>query len=286
MKTNFKKLAIAGVLVGALTVGGVSTIAFATGNAYQNYKDAALQTIQEQNMTVTSDIMVKQDGTVIISGNAVSQTAGLNQYSSSQMKVNGETVDTESSTIDGSTIRRIGDQYTSTSYAGKNGDWDSRDQFSTSSSSVKLMEMVTDLLVGDVKTYFTGSGNTVSVNLEGAQIPELLNVAASAMVEQGTNKPGRVSSESDIFSDVLQNLTITQSVQVKRISLEAEMSDGYVGDNVITIVLTGKDSAGAVHEMELTCNASLSNIGSTTPQAVDTTGKTVTETAFDNYRYR
>jgi len=68
MKKNFSKMAIAGALIGVLTVGGVSTVALATGDAYQNYKDAALKTVAEQNMTVTADITVRQDGAVTISG--------------------------------------------------------------------------------------------------------------------------------------------------------------------------------------------------------------------------
>lgn len=286
MKKNFKKMAIAGALIGVLTVGGVSTVAFATGNAYQNYKSAALQTVEAQNMTVTADITVRQDGKVIMSGNTTSQIDGRSQYSSSQIQTDGTTTDVESSTANGTTITRIGDQYTSANHTNRDDDWNDGKSLSASSSTMKLMEMVTDLLVGDVKTHFTGSGNTVSVNLEGAQIPELLNVAASAMVEQSANKPGRTSGEYDLFGDVFENLPITQNVQIKRISLEGELQDGYAADNVITIVITGADSSGTTHEIELICKADISNIGSTTPDTIDTTGKTVTEATLDYYRYR
>lgn len=284
MKTNFKKMAVAGTLIGVLTVGGVSTAAFASGNAYQDYKSAALQTLEAQNMTVTADITVKQDGEVIVSYNSTSQIDGGSQYSSSQIQANGKTTDAESSTANGTTFTRIGDQYTSANHADRDRDWNDSERFSSSSSAMKLMEMVIDLLVGDVKTHFTGSGDTVIVNLEGAQIPELLNVAASAMVEQSTDKPGRTSDEYELFGDIFENLSITQDVQVKRISLEAELKDGYTTNHVITIVLTGTDSSGTSHEIELFCIADISDLGSTTPDAVDTTGKTVTEATLDYYR--
>jgi len=277
MKKNFSKMAIAGALIGVLTVGGVSTVALATGDAYQNYKDAALKTVAEQNMTVTADITVRQDGAVTISGSTAAQIDGYNQYSSSQMQVNGETIDMESSTVGGTTITRIGDQYSLANQADKDHGRNDSEQFSTSSSTMKLVEMVTDLLVGDVKTHFTGSGDTVSVNLEGAQIPELLNVAASAMVEQSTNNSGKTSREYDFFGDMFENLSITQNVQVKSIGLEAELKDGYTTKNIITIVLTGADSSGTVHEIELNCTADIGNIGVTIPATIDTTGKTVTE---------
>lgn len=286
MKRNFNKMAITGALIGVLTVGGVSTLAFANGNAYQNYKSAALQTAEVQNMTVTADIMVRQDGKVIMSGNTTSQIDERSQYSSSQIQTDGKTTDLESWAASGTTITHIGDQYTSASYANRDDDWNDGKRFSASSSSMKLMEMVTDLLVGDVKTHFTGSGNTISVNLEGAQIPELLNVAASAMVEQSANKPGRTSGEYDLFGDVFENLPITKNVQVKRISLDGELQDGYATNNVITIVISGADSNGTTHEIELICKADISNIGSTAPDTIDTTGKTVTEVTQDYYRYR
>lgn len=284
MKKNFKKMAMAGALIGVLTVSGVSTIAFASGNAYQDYKSAVLQTAEVQNMTVTADITVKQNGEVIVSGNTTSQIDGRNQYSNSQIQVGGETTNVESSTANGTTITRIGDQYNSMSRSDEDDERNDSERFSASSSTMKLMEMVTDLLVGDVKTHFTGSGNTVSVNLEGAQIPELLNVAASAMVEQSTNQSSKTSSENDLFGDVFENLPITQNVQVKRISLEGELQDGYATNNVITIVLTGTDSSGTSHEIELFCKADISNIGATTPATIDTTGKTVTEATLDYYR--
>jgi len=281
MKKSFKKIATAGALIGVLTVSGVSTVAFAAGNAYQNYKSAVLQTVEAQNMTVAADITIKQDSEVIMSGNTNSQIDGRSQYSNSQIQADGKTTEVESSTADGTSITRIGDQYTSTSRADKDDDWNDSEQFGTSSSTTKLMEMVTDLLVGDVKAHFTGSGDTISVNLEGAQIPELLNVAASAMVEQSANQSGKMSGEDDFSNNAFENLSITQNVQVKRISLEAELKDGYTTNNVITIVLTGTDSSGTGHEIELFCTADISDIGSTTPATIDTTGKTVTEATSD-----
>lgn len=49
------------------------------------------------------------------------------------------------------------------------------------------------------------------------------------------------------------------------------------------IVMTGKDAAGTSHEVELSIQADTTNIGSTTVQSIDITGKTVTESNFSPF---
>jgi len=282
MKKRVSKLAIAGLLVGCLTIGGIGTVAMASGNAYQDYKNAALQTVSARNMTVSTSLNVKEDAAVLIAGDTITQTDGKNSYSSSKMQVNGETVDLEQAQSADKIITRNGDEYTSTTLDSRYSDYD-RENLSNSSSSVKLMGMVTDLLVGDVKTHFTTSGDTITVNLEGAQIPELVNVAASAMVEQSAASKNKTQYPDEVFGDVLQNLSITQNVKVKSISLTGKVESGYLSDSDITIVLTGTDSAGTSHEVELKAQSKVSDVGSTSVNTIDTAGKTVTESAR-NYR--
>lgn len=359
MKRNFKSKVIAGLLVGVLAVGSVSAVALETGNAYENYKSAVQQTLAATNKTVTTDITVKQDGDVILSGSAILQMDGENQYSNSKLEINGETLEVESATAEGTTITRVGEQYTFQSQEGRenglniaewfssilqegsendlnldelfgslfqegsendlnleeyfssmfqeggeNGlniagrfgfksqggrknDWNVGEGYSASSSSAKLMETVIDLLIGDVKTCFTESGNTITMNLEGEQIPELFNLALSVALEQSVNETNKIEtnktdSEDALFGGV--GFAITQEIAITRISLEGELKDGYLADAVITIVLSGKDSDGTVHEIELVCNVHVSDIGSTTPDTIDMTGQTATEAARSNSR--
>lgn len=284
MKRNTKRLAVAVMLIGCLTIGGVSVFALANGNPYQDFKNAAMLTVQEQNMTVAADVSVRQDGITILSGETFAQLNGNDQYSSSRLQIGGETLDMESCQTDGTEITRIGDQYTSNT--GKENDDeenDSEDRFDFSPSSLKLAEMVVDVLVGDVKTHFSGNGNTISVNLEGAQIPELLNVAASAGIEEAAGKNREPSPEKELFGNVLENLSITKDIQVKRIGMEAQLKDGYMDTVTVNLTLTGKDNNGTSHEIEITCNSAISNIGSTKPNTIDTEGKDVTEATSRNH---
>lgn len=273
MKRNTKRMAVIGLVIGCLIIGSVGAFALAGGNAYQDFKSGVMQTALEQNMTVAAEVNVRQDGASILSGEAVMQIDADARYSSSQILVGGEKLDMENSEKDGVRISRVGDQITSVT--GREHDDDDHD-FENSPAVLKLAEMVADLLVGDVKTHFYGGSGVISVNLEGAQIPELLNVAASAAVEGMASKPGKASAEKDIFRNVIENITITQDVSITRISMESRLNDGYIEEIDVTITLTGKDKGGVSHEIEITCNAAISDIGSTAPAVVDTEGKEVT----------
>ncbi|MCL2775633.1 MAG: hypothetical protein FWD71_20150, partial [Oscillospiraceae bacterium] len=81
--------------------------------------------------------------------------------------------------------------------------------------------------------------------------------------------------DSDIINSLLKNLSDMQNPQVTSGSMDATLNNGYVSGAVINVTVTGADSAGVLHTMVFAVNVSLSNIGSTTVSAIDTTGKTV-----------
>lgn len=272
MRKHFRNLALTGLLIGSMVIGGVGSMALANGSAYQNYKNAAMQTIKEQNMTVNADLTVRQDGQIILTGNTLLQMNGDSLYSNCRMQANGEVTDIETSVAQGTAIVRAGGQYSLVNFSSK----EENELMNLSPNSMKLMEMVADLLVGDVKTHFTGDSNTVSVSLEGAQIPELLNVAAAAMAEHSTDLSNRANKVSDntheLFGNTLKDLPIMETVQIKSIRLNAILQNGYLQNNDVTIILSGTDNSGTTHELEINGSNTISDIGSTTPDTIDTTG--------------
>lgn len=281
MKKSLKAIAIAGALAGVLVVGGVGAVALANGNAYENYKAAAFKTMEVENMTTESSYTIRQDGQSIITGSTHSQSSGESHYSSSKIDVNGETMELETASDSSTMITRINDQYSSYNELLDEDYYEDRED--RSPNKEKLANTVIDLLMGDTKSHFTGSGDQVSLNLEGAQIPELVNLAVSAMVEERMDEKVQIpEGEFDALHAAIKNMPITQDASISRIGLEGTMKDGYLGDNTMTIVLTGKDSSGATHELEIVITSSISEIGSTTPATIDTTGKTVVEQNWDS----
>ena len=307
MKKRFNRIAIVGILVGLLIIGSVGTIVLAAGNPYQDFENAALKTVLTKNMTADADFTVTEDGTNILSGTVSGQLDGENQRCLSNVTANGQTVNMEMSSVDGNTICRVGDIYTSMTKQNKDkGEKDKLDALTADSSQVKLATMALDALVGDVKTLFTESGDKISVNLEGAQIPDIVNVALAAITDKSLNnrigancssdmaesmmsgmgsmKGMMTSMDSmkgikdlgDVAQSVLNNLSDIQNIQVTKGSMDATLSaDGYISSAIINVTVTGTDSAGTSHTIVFAVNVSLSNIGSTTVSAIDTTGKTV-----------
>ena len=95
-------------------------------------------------------------------------------------------------------------------------------KFDPSSSKSKLEEMIVDTLVGDVKNQFVVDGDTISINLEGAQIPELAKLAISAAVEEKNNEKvnNKSKAENDNFKEAFNSIPALKNVDIK--SLEKE----------------------------------------------------------------
>jgi len=286
MKKNFKTMAVVGIVVGCVTVVSVGVLAHANGNAYQDFRNAALHTMRERNMTISSDITVLQNGEVLVTSETLLQRDGRNQYSSSLTQVNGETLEKERASSEAGRITRVGDEFTSVSFEGRRSRERQRENHNPSPSEVRLTEMFADILVGDIRTHFTRSGDTISVNLEGAQIPEILNMAASAAMERSEARPDRAHHEGNHFGDVFKTMPINSDVQIRRIGVETELNGRLLGDSTFTLLVTGMDSDGNLQEIEMIFNASFSDIGGTTPNTIDTAGRIVTEVPLSDSRRR
>ncbi len=276
---NSKKLLAAGVVVGCLTVGTTGIIALANGNAYQNFKTAAMQTMQAKNMTVQSVSSVTRNGEVIVSGTQTRQTDGDQFYVSSEMAADGKTVITESAKKDSELIYVIDGKYYQTSFGDEEyGRRDGR-SLEDSPNSKKMMEMVTDLLVGDVKNHFSGDQNHVSVSLDGAQVPELLNVAAAAMSEQaGNRRSDRVQDFPDSYRGHM-DISQMSNLQIKAISMDADIVNGLLDNTNVSITISYNNAQGQAEEMSFYAESKISDVGTTVPDTIDLTGKTVEEMA-------
>lgn len=299
MQRNFKKIAIAGILAGLLIIGLATTAVFAAGNPYQDFENAALQTVLVKNMAANADFTITEDGMVILSGTVSGKLDGENQYFIGNITADGQTIDMETSRVDGNAICKIGDQYTSFNRQDKKNSGQNKnndvEKFTANSTQVKLAKMAVDALVGDVKTYFTASGNKISVNLEGAQVPDIVNVALAAVTDKSPIGRIREKGFSDnmmtsmngmkdlgeiggnIIENLLKSLSDMQNLQVTSGSMDATLNNGYIDSAIINVTVAGKDSAGVSHTMTFAANVSLSSIGTTTVNAIDTTGKNVTE---------
>lgn len=272
-------------IVGSAVAGGVllalSVTAFASSSSgYESYKTAVKSIITTENATIDAQYEVQDNGTVIFSGDTIQKLDNENRSSKTSTTVDGTSKTYESSNANGNLIIDNDGNYYQINKDNNKAGKDEKENFSESSSSVKLAELVTDTLVGDVKNQFIQDGNNISINLEGGQIPELAKLAVSAAVENSDrekahNNNNKMGRDEDLKA-VMDKVPSLSNIDVKSISMTATVDGDTLKDNNVTTVITGTDANGASHELTLTLDAKISDVGNTKADTIDVTGKQVT----------
>ncbi len=276
MKGTAKKWTAAMMALGLTMAGAAGYLAYAAGNPYETYKQAAFATAKFENVTTTGSFAIKNNGATVLTGTMQSSQDGENSYSLAKLEWGGQKHEIESSNVGGLQIMRQDDKYTSIDRNGGLERKFDREDREMGPQSQKLANMVLDLIVGDVKNQFAASGNEVTIHLEGAQIPELANVAFGAMIE---NKEDRASmaEQDDIDLVPFKELVpeIVSDGRIQSFDAKATLANGKIEAQDISFVITGKDASGQSLNVEFTGQFDITDVGTTTVKAIDTTGKTV-----------
>ncbi len=254
MKT--KKITAVCMAAGLTLLGTAGVIAYASGNPYETYKSAVVSTISEDNLTAQATVQMKQNGKVIASGYGIYEKSAYAQYANVTADVSGNSIVHEEYSD--------GNQYTEKNRKEKS---DKHEQLTP--NMIKLAEMTADLFVGDLTNQFTINGDTVSITLTDVQIPEIANVAASVFTEINTGKPAD-ESKNNLEDILLQEFPIAQNARIESVSMDADISKGNLSAQNMTIVMSGQTSDGKDTQVEVTVDANITDIGSTTPQMIDT----------------
>lgn len=259
-----KKITAVCMTAGLVLAGTAGIIAYAAGNPYESYKTAVVNTISEDNLTARAAVQMKQNGKVIASGNAVYEKASEVQYASVTADFAGQNMTQEEYSDGIVKVKSDGSRYTEKSHKEKH---DENEKLTP--NMIKLAEMTADLFVGDLSNQFVSSGDTVSVSLTDVQIPEIANVAASAFTEMNAGK-NHENGKNDLGDVLLQEFPITQNARIESVIMDADIAKGNLSAQNMTIVVNGQTSDDKDTQVEITINADVSDIGSTTPQTIDT----------------
>lgn len=259
-----KKITAACMAVGLVLAGTAGIIAYAAGNPYESYKTAVVNTISEDNLTAHAAVQMKQNGKVIASGSAVYEKSAGVQYASVTADVAGQSMIQEEYSDGNVKIKSDGSKYTEKSRKEKH---DENEKLTP--NMIKLAKMTADLFVGDLSNQFVSSGDTVSVTLTDVQISEIANVAASAFTEMNVGK-NHENGKNDLGDVLLQEFPITQNARIESVTMDADIAKGNLSAQNMIIVVSGQMSDGKDTQVEITVNADVSDVGSTTPQTIDT----------------
>jgi hypothetical protein len=277
MKSKKIKTIVITAVTGCMLLS-VTIVASANGaTGYQTYKESLKNIVATKNATITTTFSVKDNGNTTISEVGVEKLEGVNNSSNTKITTGSTTKEVETSRIDGQTIVKDGEIY----YSGTNNDKmknkNMEKKIDESSSKTKLGEMIIDTLVGDVKNQFVVDGDTISVNLEGAQIPELAKLAISAAAEEQNNKKDNNKGEvgKDGLKDALKSIPNLKNVDIKSLSMTAQVDGNNLTDNAFKILITGEDESSVTHEFEVSSDFAITDVNSTKADSIDTTGKQV-----------
>ncbi|MDR3596348.1 hypothetical protein [Clostridium sp.] len=273
--------AVAGCMLLSITVAASAS----SGSGYDTYKSAVKDLMSTSNATFSTTFEVKDNGNANISGTSVEKLEDANMSSVTDIKNGDAATETETSRIDGKTIIKNGDNYYSRDSKGNGKNDKMEKKFDSSSSKAKLEEMVLDTLVGDVKNQFVVDGDTISVNLEGTQIPELAKLAISAAVEERNNKKdynNKGGTGNDGFKEALNSIPNLKNVDIKSLSMTAKVDGNTLTENDVKAVISGEDENGVSHEFEVSVDTAVSAVNSTKADSIDTTGKQV-QTLADKF---
>ncbi|MNI64231.1 hypothetical protein D3C73_1196610 [compost metagenome] len=148
------------------------------------------------------------------------------------------------------------------------------------------VENIIDTLVGNLKNAVTmkeeGSNKEIHFQLSGSQISPVVNTIGSLLIRQDGHSQDKLDLKpSDTFGVDVATIhdsmpKLKEDIKIASVRLDAAVdADNRITNQSAVIEISGKDQAGAQHEVSVKLNIGLSDFGQTTPNTVDLTGKKV-----------
>ncbi|WP_088188467.1 hypothetical protein [Desulfosporosinus sp. FKA] len=280
MKTiGYKTMAVTAA-TGCLLLSLSATTLANTGSGYADYKAALTTAMLTKNATINAQYEVQDNGVIILSGKSLKKMDNKNESSKTSIIVDGITQTYETSEANGNYLTEANGKYFSGKKSEEKSKFDSRENLTASSSTVKLAGILADTLVGDVKNQFVENGQTISVKLEGAQIPELARLAISAAAERSNQaedlNANDLQGKDAILKPVLAKMPKLNNIDIKSLAMTATVNGSTLEANSFTIAITGNDVKGVSHELDMNLNTKITNVGNTQIDTINTTGQQVT----------
>lgn len=283
----------AGLALGSALVVTSAFAGIGGAQGYEAYKTAIKNAAAYGSATHQVELSVRDNGSELLNVNATvkeDKAAGL-ASGNAAIQSGAESQTFEFYDRDGQSVFKAGgsDTYNVVGESGKRGkdgeEWDH-------GPGSQEMENIVDALVGNLKTKVNlsdapGGGQKVDVTLSGTQIPSAVNVIGSIIVKEALS--GKHAQEDlddpdfganalglDLKQIAAHFPKLSQDVNIDEISLHASIDgNGTLADQTVEFTISGKDASGGAHEVVIEADMTLSNLGSTTPDTVDLTGKNV-----------
>lgn len=274
--------------------------ALASTSGYEAYKSALKNTKTLNSVSVQAKVQLKDNGSSLFSGSGSlkADLAGKADSASATLQVQGGERTVNYYKQDGKTIVKESgsDVYYVEQDGKKKGE---RDREKFDGQVPQEVENVVDALVGNLKDYVTlnpqaDGTKAIGLHLTDTQIPAVAQAFGALAVKQAATvqdrekiseaaqsgkaaKADREGLKSNLRDAVKLDLPqLATDIKIDAIDLKAVINaNNYIQHQEANITVSGKDAAGAAHQVVLHLNGDFSGFNSTTPDKVDLTGKTV-----------
>ncbi|NPV92842.1 MAG: hypothetical protein HPY50_18910 [Firmicutes bacterium] len=266
-----KWLLVIGVILTGLIVG-TTAFALTSGNdGYQTYKTALKNTWVVPNLTATAGVSVTDDGYPLLnSRDMMKMDLGSKDMSGYFIiSARGQDCVAELYQQDSRMVTRIGGGDLSSVPGNKADRYEAG--YQTFKANAREVERIIDLMTLNLQKSMTINDNPdgtrdVSLQVTGAQIPDLENAIVSLLLKSANNSPatGPVSS---LISGSLPRLV--ENITVNGIDFQAKINaDDLISQQTVNIAVSGEDADGNRHNLMLGLDLNLSGFGSTVPDTV------------------
>ena len=131
----------------------------------------------------------------------------------------------------------------------------------------RLLNALIDLVAGDTKSHFRSDNDTISVNLEGAQIPEIAQLMLSVVEEEIRGQTHLDSSDSAIV--IRQCIGDLKDLRFEAIRAEIGFEGGEPMNAKLDATISGMDINGVKHTIIAEGTVQQSDVGSTVADIID-----------------
>ncbi|MZQ85379.1 hypothetical protein GQF01_24990 [Paenibacillus sp. 5J-6] len=294
-----KKWMMLGSAVGISSIVMVTTgfSALASTSGYEAYKSALKNTKTVQNVAVQAEAALQDNGAMLASAKGDfkvsldSKTAsgsadvlvGGTQQTLSFYKEENQTV-LKSAASDVYFVKQENEKKHKT------------ESKLNETEIPQQVETVIDALVGNLKDFVAidtqaDGSKEISIQLDNAQIPTVVNALAPIAIKEATKEEGGEMNDAaqanamPFQDDFLKKAApqLTQDIKIEHVSIKATVNtDNYLSHQEADLTVSGKDDAGTAHQVTLHLQANLSGYNRTTPETIDLTGKSVQTLKHDH----
>ncbi|MCA1074723.1 hypothetical protein K9O30_13545 [Clostridium bowmanii] len=290
MKLNKKSAIIISFALGTVMFTTTAIAQVVAKSGYDQLKDSVKYTAENcttklSNYTMDTSFSLKDNGTVIYSGNSLNKVdvaSGAKEDVSTRIEGSTKSENYNYSDKKGS-INKNSEQniYYVSEYASPLENTATSNPFKEEGADD--IEKIADALVGNLKDAVVVAENsdgtkTLSGSLSESQIPALINAVVSF---QSKNEFGNRSNNPNGESSLPK---ITKDVFVKEVKGNmVTTKEGFIQSVLGSGMISGKDESGTEHKLTFELLAKITSVNSTKVSKPDLTGKKVEKNVQQNY---